>query len=155
MTENPYRFPLHANVLVYPKEIYVGNTGLNISIHNGIPYKGYEQVFLPDNFDWLNPKPDPRLSLKYSLIYSYALYNLAINWGNKDKILRGFTNIWMNNFRKKLLGEKIYQSEIYNISDSYQYQLNIESLRKNKQIMKKLQKMSKKCERQNYLMSLP
>ena len=155
MIENLFRFPLHADILVYPKEIYVGNTGLNISIHDGIPYKGYEQLFLPDKFDWLNPKPDPKLSLKYSLIYPYALYHLATNWKDENKVLRGYTNTWMNNFRKKLLGEEIYQSKISTISNRYEYILDLESLKKNTPIIEKLQKMSDRCERENYLMSTP
>ena len=159
--------PLNAGIHVLPSEreghystIFIGNTGLQIDVHSvdGRPTI-WEQHFTPENE--VTAPSDTRL--KYSEIYAHALYTFTEWWRNSDnfdstklprqRFLYGFaTNPEIINFRKKLLGDDVYNELTPNQIPELNYSIDLEKLSKDENLMSKLKKLSERCKKQNYKM---
>lgn len=159
--------------------IRIGNSGFNVVF---IQREGmsivWNQHFQPD--DYSNPRADYRI--KFSSVYAFALDHFLTWWNEQTSEslpipratqLIGSTNKQMHEFRKKLLGNEIYKEvlgeeredmlksftashEYEEMKDSfdkeYVYTLDLERLSTDEEVLKRIKRLSKWCERQKYIM---
>lgn len=130
----------------------------------------WRQHFKPDGYDgilltdyWTSSCAGRQI--KYSQIYASALLHFINWWDNdanfnqgfpKDNTLIGVTNYKMDRFRRELLGEEIYISQgpqSIRSGELYPYELRLDRLIQDNKTLKRLDVLSRRCQREQYLMT--
>lgn len=134
-------------------EIVIGNTGGKYLWKKA--RDSFYQHFLPDGSN--GPSIDLREQRQYATLYPAALFKF-VEWHDQLPIddprkaiskIQGLTNITMSDFREKLLGE-IYHQSNGGGEDRRFYEINIEELKANKQLIDRLKKYYERALKQNY-----
>lgn len=167
--EEQKTYPLTFDVFIHKldkinvDQIYIGNSGLRFDWRDGSIF--FEQHYNPDR-SWYKQASNEN-QLKYTVIYARAFWKF-LQWLNElentdpkkaASIIKGATNETMSNIREKLFGEA-YSSQRIEGSKAktgplIKYKINLDSLKTNENLMKKLKKISKRAANQDYTTITP
>ena len=169
MSENEHRpqYPLSFTIIETTSKrsdqinTYIGNTGGKYEHIRGTDF--FTQHFAPDS-SW-----DPARNLidqrKHATLYPAALWEF-LQWQSSlpdddprklIDLIKGSTNEVMSNFRKKLLGDSYTHQREENehnpTAPQFVYEISISSIKKNIELMQKLERFTEKAKSANYSMT--
>lgn len=145
--------------------LLIGNTGLRFHIHDNYPNCVWFQDFIPDGCD---PRDNPNCTegneFKYTSIYAYGfaktLQTIESNELTMPTEMLGYTNKTQHEMREHLLGSHYSLLQIITPRSKkgmpyYHYQINVISLMSDEKLIKRVNKIAERCEKQIYTITGP